>query len=438
MFRLLRFFVFLLLLAGGGVLLLGATFLQEHPAVAAMQPPGPEDVRAARNFYKEVQAATSGRPDAPETVMLSADTLTSVLRLGARLVRDYRAETEVAEGTVRMTAALPVPWFGGTRWLNLRAAVAPFEERFALHRVQLGEREVSPDLALRLARLGANVVIGTGAGDRLIDAPSAMAIDGDRMVFALRLDRDGRGEVLQGVFGALRGSGMPAPDRVEHHYVALRTAMDRLEVPVAGSFVPLLRLTLQNAYEQAEPETAADEFAAAVIALAKACGAADFWMVFGSAAGRPSAELGRWRTDCRRLTLARRIDLRRHFITAAAIKAASNRGFAVSMGEFKELHDTIKAGGFDFTDIVANNSGIRMADLFLSRPHSEWPDLLDRMQAEEDFLPSLEGIPGRMRGDRFSEQFGDIDSPAYRDLMDHIEERIGRTRLHMPGVGGGG
>ena len=352
---------------------------------------------------------------------------------------DYRAKTEVADDTVRITAALPVPWSDGTRWLNPRAAIVPFEDRFALHHVQLGGREVSPDLAPRLARLGGNLFMGAGAGDALFDAPAAMAIDGDRIIFALRLNREGRSEVIRGVFGALRGGAMPASGRVDHYYVQLREAMDRLEAPVEGSFVPLLRLAITMAYEQGDDITAADEFTAAIMALAKACGAVDFRLIVGPTAGGRSEELGAWRTSCNRLKLADRIDLRRHFVTAAAIKAASNRGFAVSLGEFKELHDSISgAGGFDFTDILANNAGIRLADLFISRPHAEWPALLDRMQTESDVLPVLDGIPDLMPRDQFEERFGDIDSREYRAMIDQIEARIDRTGLHMQARAGGG
>ncbi len=433
-----RVLLVLMLVAGGGALLLGSQFLQEDPAVAAMPPPAPEDVRAARGFYTQVRAATNGEPGAPETVTLSAGALQSVLRLGTRLVRDYRAETEVADDLVRMTAALPVPWIGGTRWLNLRAAVAPFQDEFALHHVQLGSREIAPDLALRLARLGGNLFLGSGAGDTLFDAPAAMAIDGDRMIFALRLDRDGRGEVIQGVFGALRGGEMPGQDRVDHYYTLVREALDDGTVPDRGSMLPLLKLTLAAAQADSTDATAADEFTAAIFALTKACGANDFHLVVGSMAETPSERLRSWQTDCTQIDLAGRVDLKRHFLTAAAIKAASNRGFAVSMGEFKELHDTLVAGGFDFTDITANNSGIRMADLFLSRPRGDWPALLDRMQTDSDIIPDLEGIPGRMSRSRFEERFGEVDSPAYKAMMDEIEARIDRTALHAAAPAGGG
>jgi hypothetical protein len=429
--RLLRVFLFLLLVSAGGMFLLGTAFLQDEPAVASMRPPDPEDVRASRDFYKQVQAATNREPGAPETVTLPASMLQSVLRLGTRLVRDHRAETEVVDDSVRMTAALPVPWIGGKRWLNLRAAAVPFEDRFALHHVQLGGRAVSPALALRLARLGGNLFMGAGAGDRLLDAPAAMSIDGDRMIFALRLDRDGRSEVIQGVFGALRGGDMPAPERVEHYYAGLHHALDAGVVPSQGSLLPLLRWTLAEVHAASTEATAADEFAAAFFALARACGTRDFLQYVGYRSGSLASAEADGQPDCRGLSLAGRSDLRQHFVTAAAIKAASNRGFAVSVGEIKEMHDSIRGGsGFDFTDIAGNNAGVRLADLFMSQPVATWPGLIDRMTEEEAFSPSLAGIPGVMRRAKFEDRFGDIDNPSCREVIALIEARLDRTALH--------
>lgn len=435
--RFFRFLIIITLLIGGSVYAFGAAFLQTAPAVAAMQPPAPEDVRAAREFYKQVQAATNGGPRAPETVVLTAGTLESVLRLGARLVRDYRADTEITDTAVRVRASIPVAWLGQSRWINLRLSIPAFEDRFELGFVQLGEREIPAALALRLARIGGNFVLGSGAGDTLFDAPAAMMIDQDRMIFALRLDRDGRSEVIEGVFGTLRGSDMPAPELVDAYYVRLRDALERQEVPDVGSVLPLMRFAVEQAYEGGSQPSAANEFTAAILALAKACSTVEFRLIVGPLAGQVSEELGEWRTNCRQLTLDGRVDLRLHFVTAAAIKAASSRGFTVSLGEFKELHDSITgSGGFDFTDIVGNNSGIRFASLFMSSTREDWPALLARMQDEAAILPSLDGIPGLMPRDQFEARFGTIETPEYQAMIREIEQRIDRLALHAPSHGG--
>ncbi|KGK40958.1 hypothetical protein LH51_18600 [Nitrincola sp. A-D6] len=125
--------------------------------------------------------------------------------------------------------------------------------------------------------------------------------------------------------------------------------------------------------------------------------------------------------------------MRRHFITAAAIQAISNRGVSVSAGEFKELLDSIGSGrhsGFDFTDIVANNSGIRLSNRMMATSADQWPKLLELIQTDADLVTSLDGIPERMPREEFERQYGDVDSDEYAEMIERIEARIGRLPLH--------
>ncbi|MFT6738042.1 MAG: hypothetical protein ACJA0G_002184 [Kangiellaceae bacterium] len=79
-------------------------------------------------------------------------------------------------------------------------------------------------------------------------------------------------------------------------------------------------------------------YTAALFGLTKACGARDFAMFVGRLAFLEEVQSNRtWTTSCNDVTFNNRIDSRRHFITSAALQAASNRGFSVSIGEFKEL-----------------------------------------------------------------------------------------------------
>jgi hypothetical protein len=137
-----------------------------------------------------------------------------------------------------------------------------------------------------------------------------------------------------------------------------------------------------------------------------------------------------WTKDCADVTFNGRIDSRRHFTTAAALQAASNRGFAVSVGEFKELNDTLKAGGFDFTDIAANNSGIRMSNTFMGSEPRLWPELRARLQGENDVIIPYDGIPQIMEQSAFAAAYGDIDDPRYTAMLARIEAKIDELPLH--------
>jgi len=426
--------VALYLLSLGFVLSAGlvAVLTEAEPSLPPTQAPDAQDVRRVRAAVQEIRAVTDGRAAVPELAM-EVGTLAGVIRLGARFLPGLRAEARIEDGAVQGRAALPVPGFGG-RWLNVAATVPPFEGGFAPAAVSVGRVTLPPGPSVALARRLANLLIGDRAGDTIIGSAEAMRIEGQRLVFTLNLGAAGRGAVLDGVFAALRGGAMPSPDRIDAAHARIMTAMEAGSLPAEGSLLPHLRFALDLA--EAEAETDADipdAYTVAIFGLAKACGAAEFRLLVGRLAGADAPAPGRWRVTCDAVTLAGRTDTRQHFLIAAAIKAASNRGFAVAIGEFKELHDTITAsGGFDFTDIAANNSGIRLSDRMMAAPLADWPALRARIVAEGDVLADFDGVPGRIGEAEFAARFGTIDSQAYREMLARIERRIDALPIHRP------
>ena len=93
------------------------------------------------------------------------------------------------------------------------------------------------------------------------------------------------------------------------------------------------------------------------------------------------------------------------------------------------------SSGFDFTDIVADNAGVRLSDVLMGADGAEWDRRLALMQAEADIIPSIEGIPARLTRQQFETAYGSIDSPAYFAVIDEIEARIDRL---APYAGSGG
>ncbi|SFI89062.1 hypothetical protein [Albimonas pacifica] len=409
---------------------LGVVFLETAPLVARAAPPTAQDVTEARRFVRGVRGAIQA--DADGGFATTESELDSVVRLGARFVPGFRGEVAIGEGRVTGAASIPVPGAGERLWLNLRAAAPAFEGRFRLSSVEVGGVPLPPGPTLEAGRIGANLLFGDRLGDTVLDAAQAMRIEGDAAVFDLAIDQLGQNGVMRGLFGALRGEEMPVAAEVDRYHRLLREAMEAGALPLEGSYLPYLVFTLKAAQEGAREHGPANAYTAAFFALARTCGAKDFAMVVGSLMGgdAPAPEPRAWTARCDALTFNGRIDSRRHFTTAAAIQAASNRGFAVSVGEFKELYDTVKAGGFDFTDIAANNSGIRLSNTFMAAPLEAWPELIARIEAEGDVIVSFEGVPRILSGEAFRARYGEIDSPAYRAELARIEARIDALPLH--------
>jgi len=418
----------LALFLAGAVALSLLFILEGAPAVQDRGAPTPEDVVLARTFVRDLRSAAEVGADTP--FVASASQLDSVLRLGARLIPGFRGQLAVEGGTVIIDTAIPVPLPGIARWLNLSATVPEFDGDVVLERVAVGPVSLPPNLALELGRVGGNMVLGDGFGDTAMTAATAMRIDDDVVTFDLEIEELGKNGIMRGVFGALRGNEMPSADLIGRYDVLIGEAMERGDLPAEGSYLPYLVFTLEAALEGSQSEGASDAYTAAIFALTRICGARDFTLLVGSLAGLDEEEPRIWGTDCDALTLNGRIDSRRHFTTSAALQAASNRGVAITVGEFKELYDTVKSGGFDFTDIAANNSGIRLSNLFMATPTEAWPDLIARIQSEGDVIIPFDDVPQILTEEEFVARFGSTESADYAAMLDRIEGRIDGLRLH--------
>lgn len=428
---LLKTFFMLLLVAGVALAVgIGPLFLQDEPILEAAAPPSPEDVLATRQLVRDIRgSAASG-------ALLQSDAmqLNSTIRLGSRFIDGFRGDVEVQPSQLLGRVSVPVQWWTGPKWLNMSGHVPEFEGTVSLSQLTIGSTDVSPGFALGLARLAANLGVGNQFGDKVLSAASAMTISKDKVAFKLQIDDVGKNGVMRGVFGSLRGQDMPQPDEIETYNTLIRTAIDDGHLPEQGSFLPYIQFALNAAWERSDAETLPNAYTAAIFGLAKACGARDFAMIVGRLAFADTAPAKNWQRDCREVTLNGRIDSRRHFITSSALQAASNTGFAVSVGEFKELYDTISgAGGFDFTDMAANLSGVRMSNYLMAQPHDTWPNALNRLNAEKDVIIGYEGIPQLMPEAQFEAEYGDVESAPYKQMIDKIEGRIDQLGLYTPG-----
>jgi len=306
--------------------------------------------------------------------------------------------------------------------------------------VRVGALPLPPGLVARALAWGAERRLGMPAALLTLGFPAMQAGPG-----GVTLSRPGggasalpraavAGDAGARLLGALRGAPMPDAADVGHYRTALAEDFADGRLAGEGSFLPHLTRTLGHAAARAAAPGGRDiraEATAALLALARECGSEHIRPQIGRfvpGGDALSAEpVGA--SPCGDAGFHGRIDQRRHFITAAALRAAGTRDTAIVIGELKELADMAGAG-FDFTDLMANQSGIRMADLLLATPADGWPSLLERMTAEAAVIGALDGLPGETPQADFARTIGGLDSVAYRRLFDLIETRIDGLALH--------
>ncbi|TYO88776.1 hypothetical protein [Oceanicella actignis] len=424
---------FIRLALSGAVLLplaLGLALIEREPLVATPLRATPEGAKAVKRLFHRVRAVTV-EPVAEPTVEASVADLEHVMAFGARVYPGLRGAAErVAQG-IRLRLSAPVPFAPGLGWINAEAVIPAFDQGPRLAAARLGRLDLPPELALGAARLGANLILGERFGDRLLAAVPRLELtpEGGRATLAMS-DAD-RKRLFRRLAGTLRGGDLPSPQAVAAHLRALQEAEAQGVLAGRGSLTPYLRFIVEQAMRRARPGEERQELAAAIFALNAACGSQPFSVLIAKMSGKDAPPPPRTAV-CRKVTLAGQDDKKRHFVTSAAIEVASTMRISLTMGEYKELMDSIDRWGFEFADIAANVSGLRFVEAFMNADPARWPELLARVKDEDSVLIRFDDLPGKLSRDEFVARFVNADSPAYREVMRRIEARAAALPVARP------
>jgi len=423
-----------------GLLLAPIAFLmavtQTRPLVATAPEATPDTAVQTRTLVHRIRAATND-PDADPVIEVPLEQINSAMTFAARLIPGLRGEAEVVPEGLRMRVSVPLPKLPQLGWLNAEAIVPPFDNGPRLASLRVGHLDLPPGLSVTLGTWAVDWILGDRMGQMVTESVPQFEIGTDSVTAVLEMEADQRSAFTRRMAGLIRGDEMPSAGEIQAYYIEIRDAIESGQLSDQGSFLPYLHFALDRALSRATPGREDHEFTAAIFALTKVCGARDFRLVVGRLIeGVVPAGTTQWSKTCAQVTLSGRIDTKRHFITAAAIKAASTMSVSFTIGEFKELVDTVWAGGFDFTDIVANASGIRFAETMMTAERAHWPALAARLGAESDVVASFDGVPGLLPDAEFKARFGDVDSPRYAAMVQQIERRIDALPLHAPLPGG--
>jgi hypothetical protein len=133
-----------------------------------------------------------------------------------------------------------------------------------------------------------------------------------------------------------------------------------------------------------------------------------------------------------RLMLSDRHDFAQHLLVSAGLTIAASVGLSDTIGLLKELEDSQAGGsGFSFTDLGADRTGVRLAELASSNPANATAvqEMLGNASEEAVFMAEFRDLPEFMPEAEFRQRFQGIGSAPYNDVVADIERRINATPL---------
>ena len=406
MFRFFSSLLGLTLFAAAG--LVGILLLDRHetPLVADAPARRPADVRWARALVHG-RGFKDAKPGEDLQLDLSPERLDVLADLLARRLGGGHARVRLEDAGAELLASFPLPWRRGG-YANLRLRVRQGEPLPEVVAASVGGLPLPPALVQHLAQ---RVLRSLAWADLLQQV--TLTADGARVVYRWRpdaLDAIGAGMLTQSErdrLSALQGQLAEV--------VAAQGPAGNLDL--AGLLAGLLARAPEPAAPDSDP--VADN-RAAILALAA--------YVNGRRLPLPGAA----RVPSRNVTLRGRHDLAQHFMASAALVVAGDSALSYLVGLTKELRDAAGGSGFSFADLMADRAGIRFAELATgSRAGAHHLQRSARAGFDQDaIMPAIEGLPEGMQRAELQRGLGEVNSPAYRRLIAHIDRRIDNAGLY--------
>ena len=401
--------IFLLLFVG--VLFLGSGLyfgLSDQPLVDSGRSLSHQDIARAKSVLK--QNDPRGLPAGSQrTIAIARNDLDLAVHYLAQKTVNGHAQVALGNDRVGVRATASVPLLPARNHVNVDVVVRTLGGQPQLESFQLGSLHLPAPLVSSAVRLLLDTFYGEQQLARLLGAIQEVRI----LPHELQLTY----EWNPGLIDQARDTLLAAADREAlGYYLDELVRLQSIGIGTRGKLVDLL----QPLFAAAAARSQTGDPVAENIALLTVLGT---WSS-GQNTDRlvPDAK----RPRAYRLKLAGRRDFGQHFLTSAALAARGDSSLSDAVGLFKEIADSDGGSGFSFTDIAADRAGTRFGEV-ATRSRDSALGVQQKAAAglrDDQLMPRVSDLPEHLDAATFRQRFGDVGSPAYRQVMDDIERRI--------------
>lgn len=389
--------------------LFAALFVSVSPSVREGARPTARDIAAAREAWHQVRDSRGSG----EVVRVRLDNrmIRGLSTLASDATGRARFEGSLAGGVLSGKASIALP---AGLWINVSGTVAGRHEGFPEFRLTVG-RVTFPLAAGRwMAGLGRQMLrLGGATVPPLDEMVRQFSVDETHVIADVALPAS------SGMMERLVSANGEALNQPLVSDIYCEIAAGQRNQPVSDLSRMVRRTFDRSLARQTEERTRA-----AFVALA--------FLVVGDQAEPLAARAAELAEKCphpfRQLTLHQREDLAKHWTFSAAIAAVLGEETSTSVGEWKELDDSLPDGsGFSFVDIAADRAGLRTALRALD-PATAEQTLGELARAtDEDLMPrSLLRGPEGLSEASFVNSFGSLDRERYRQAIAAIDRELAR------------
>ena len=345
----------------------------------------------------------------PEDADLAANYLANRFGKGS-------AHVTLADRNAIIRVSLPLHGFPLSGYLNLQATLVETATLPQLQSLHIGKLSLPDMLTDMLVPQFVHWLRRSSEYRTGFDALRVVKMSPDGLSIFYRWD--------DGLHHEVRASVIDKHERQRLlRYQSLLAANSKLYEPVvslAQILPPLVRLAMQRSING---DALAENRAAILVATFYVLGIS-LEQIVPEAVGWPHPKP-------QSVALDGRDDFAKHFMVSATISAYADTALSDAIGLYKEIDDSRFGSGFSFNDIAADRAGTKFGEKAVANEVSA-KQLQQRVVSglkDSDLMPVWSDLPEFMAEAEFKRRFGGIDAPAYRKMMQQIEERV--AALHV-------
>lgn len=389
-----------------------------------------DTVRHSKQLLNNLNQSIKKPDSSPWVIAANADELNSAFHLASRTLPGFQGRAEVTASGLTSLMTVPVRLLGQQYYLNATVQISPSSGPLQIDKVKIGMLTLPGGAALTLVGSAADQMWGAGTGAELLAMVRSVQFEENEVKVELNKPSGWNLQKLKesglSVYRDLFSSPQQRADIEFYYQIALEHAGRQQG---SASLVSYLQILFQQAAirSAADPSVATRENQSALLALAQLLGGQNLQLLVNEVK-RPSG------VKAPRVTLARRPDLQQHFIYSAAIHLLTSHNVSNTVGEAKELLDSIKGGsGFSFVDLLADRAGVRFARLATASTASAIAvqQFFQQQRDETEIFPSKARLPEGLSQQLFEQRYQSVDSAVYRQMVQEIDRRLSALPLYQ-------
>jgi len=389
-------------------------------------------VRHSKQLLSNLNAAMRNPTEQQWVFSANTDELNSAFALASRTLPGFRGQAQVNPSGLTTFMTLPVSLFGQDYYLNASVQVRPSTGPLDVQRVSLGMVTIPGETALNLLGWFADQVWGTGKGANLLKMVRSVQFQQDEV--KVEVAKPGGWDLQR-----LKQSGLAvyrelfsSPQQTANLEFYYKIAADYALANPNSSLVDYFQLLFRQAQRRTalypdELGRAQQENQAVLLAMAQLLGGHNLQLLVNEVKRAPGVKAPR-------VTLARRPDLQQHFIYSATIHILTNQNVSDTVGEAKELLDSIQGGsGFSFVDLLADRAGVKFAQIAIGSASSaaQLQQFFSQDRTEAELFPDKSRLPEGISQQKFEQQYQSVDSEDYQRMLADIQQRLTALPLYQ-------